>query len=122
MAGEVRVLVGSVRAMWALEGAHPRVSPHVPLEVPGPAKCFTTETTLVAPVAPQMRRRPAEVGAPCVTVAPHYQLALSLITHDWQLSLLPLQHINLLRTINSCVCVCVSSLFKTIKRFIFFLV
>ncbi|MPC10558.1 hypothetical protein E2C01_003195 [Portunus trituberculatus] len=92
------MLVGSVRTVGALEGADPCVCPHVPLEVPGPAKSFTTETTLVDPVGPEVRGGPAE-GAPGVT-APHNQLALSLITHDWQLSLLPLEHINLLRTIN----------------------
>lgn len=96
VAGEVRVLVGSVRTVGTLEGANPRVCPHMPLEVPGPAKSFTTETTLVDLVGPELGGGPAE-GAPGV-MTPHYQLALSLITHDWQLSLLPLEHINLLRT------------------------
>ena len=102
MTGKVRVLVGSVRTVGALEGADSRVCPHVSLEIPGPAKSFTTEATLVVPVGPYVGGGPAE-GAPGM-MGPRYQLSLSLITHDWQLSLLPLEHINLLRTINIFLC------------------
>lgn len=93
MSGKVRVLIGPVRTMGTLKRPDPSVCPHVPLQVPCPTKGFTTEGTFMGPDGPGVRGGPGE-GWP--GVPPHDHLSSPLNTHDWQLSLLPLQHINLL--------------------------
>lgn len=94
---EVWVLVGSVRAVRTLKRPHPRVCPHVSLQVPRPSKDLPAQGTLVAPGAPGVGRGQSE-GWPG---APRDHLSTPVYTHDWQLSLLPLQHTNLLSVLDA---------------------
>lgn len=94
---EVWVLVGSVRAVRTLKRPHPCVCPHVSLQVPCPSKDLPAQSTLVAPGAPGVGRGQSE-GWPG---APRDHLSTPVYTHAWQLSLLPLQHTNLLSVLNA---------------------